>query len=118
MYGVNNRTLWLEYKKRGYPVTRPSLKARVKQDLVSSMPPPSSNQMEPPPNLTATSVMGPPPPATGMQVGSFLSTHHVEFVHPQVPPASSRQRPQVNAGDLNDASANTHHGMNSNYNQI
>lgn len=118
MYGVNNRTLWLEYKKRGYPVTRPSLKARVKQDLAASMPPPSSNQMEPPPNVTATSVMGPPPPATNMQVGSFLSSHHVEFAHPQGPPAPSRQRPQANAGVLNDASANTHHGMNSNYNQI
>lgn len=29
LYGVNNRTLWLEYKKRGYPVSRPSIKSRV-----------------------------------------------------------------------------------------
>jgi hypothetical protein len=28
IYGVNNRTLWLEYKKRGYPVMRPSTKMR------------------------------------------------------------------------------------------
>ncbi|KAL1130930.1 hypothetical protein AAG570_012171 [Ranatra chinensis] len=28
IYGVNNRTLWLEYKKRGYPVLRPSTKMR------------------------------------------------------------------------------------------
>jgi hypothetical protein len=74
--------------------------------------------MEPPPNLTATSVMGPPPPATSMQVGSFLSAHEVEFAHPQIPPSSSRQRPQANTGGLNDTSANTHHVMNSNYNQI
>ncbi|XP_065344797.1 protein bric-a-brac 1-like isoform X5 [Cloeon dipterum] len=29
MYGVNNRTLWLEYRRRGYPITRPSLKPRA-----------------------------------------------------------------------------------------
>lgn len=28
IYGVNNRTLWLEYKKRGYPL-RPSTKSRA-----------------------------------------------------------------------------------------
>lgn len=28
MYGVNNRTLWLEYKKRGYPTLRMSIKNR------------------------------------------------------------------------------------------
>jgi len=118
MYGVNNRTLWLEYKKRGYPVTRPSLKARMKQDLPSSMPPPASSQMEPPPNVTATPIMGPPPPATNMQVGGFLDSHHVEFTHPPGPPAPPRQRSQNNAGNLNDTSGNTHHGMNSNYSQI
>lgn len=34
MYGVNNRTLWLEYKKRGYPTLRMSIKNRnvVKQE--------------------------------------------------------------------------------------
>lgn len=37
MYGVNNRTLWLEYKKRGYPINRPSIKNRVKQDFGASM---------------------------------------------------------------------------------
>ncbi|KAK9499691.1 hypothetical protein O3M35_002693 [Rhynocoris fuscipes] len=29
LYGVNNRTLWLEYKKRGYPISRPSTKIRM-----------------------------------------------------------------------------------------
>lgn len=28
IYGVNNRTLWLEYKKRGYPTLRMSIKSR------------------------------------------------------------------------------------------
>ncbi|XP_014252258.1 protein bric-a-brac 2-like isoform X2 [Cimex lectularius] len=29
LYGVNNRTLWLEYRKRGYPIMRPSTKSRA-----------------------------------------------------------------------------------------
>lgn len=34
MYGVNNRTLWLEYKKRGYPNFRLSIKNRhTKQEF-------------------------------------------------------------------------------------
>lgn len=35
MYGVNNRTLWLEYRKRGYPINRPSIKNRNKTDFVN-----------------------------------------------------------------------------------
>lgn len=31
MYGVNNRTLWLEYKKRGYPINRLSIKNRKQE---------------------------------------------------------------------------------------
>lgn len=31
MYGVNNRTLWLEYKKRGYPNFRLSIKNRKQE---------------------------------------------------------------------------------------
>lgn len=37
MYGVNNRTLWLEYKKRGYPNNRISIKNR-KQEFVNTVP--------------------------------------------------------------------------------
>uniref|UniRef100_W8BJB1 HTH psq-type domain-containing protein n=1 Tax=Ceratitis capitata TaxID=7213 RepID=W8BJB1_CERCA len=47
LYGVNNRTLWLEYKKRGYPVSRPSIKARVVKQEPNMSPSPT------PPN-TAT----------------------------------------------------------------
>lgn len=45
LFGVNNRTLWLEYKKRGYPVSRPSIKARiVKQEPnLSPSPTPPTN---------------------------------------------------------------------------
>lgn len=32
MFGVNNRTLWLEYKKKGYPNNRPSIKSRIKRE--------------------------------------------------------------------------------------
>ena len=91
----------------------------MKQNLPSSMLPPASNQMEPPPNVTATPIMGPPPPATNMQVGSFLDSHHVEFAHPQGPAAPSRQRSQQeNTGNLSDSSPNNHHDINTNYNQI
>ncbi|XP_055538027.1 longitudinals lacking protein, isoforms J/P/Q/S/Z isoform X2 [Wyeomyia smithii] len=39
LYGVNNRTLWLEYKKRGYPISRPSIKSRIKLEPNISPPP-------------------------------------------------------------------------------
>ena len=39
LYGVNNRTLWLEYKKRGYPISRPSIKNRIKLEPNLSPPP-------------------------------------------------------------------------------
>ncbi|KAF4518489.1 hypothetical protein B566_EDAN006494 [Ephemera danica] len=38
MYGVNNRTLWLEYRRRGYPITRPSLKPRASTPQMSPYP--------------------------------------------------------------------------------
>ncbi|XP_067644782.1 longitudinals lacking protein, isoforms N/O/W/X/Y [Eurosta solidaginis] len=41
LYGVNNRTLWLEYKKRGYPVSRPSIKARVVKQEPNMSPSPT-----------------------------------------------------------------------------
>ena len=37
IYGVNNRTLWLEYKKRGYPITRPSSRSRSSLDHACSV---------------------------------------------------------------------------------
>ncbi|XP_032678832.1 uncharacterized protein LOC116847682 [Odontomachus brunneus] len=74
MYGVNNRTLWLEYKKRGYPNNRPSLKSRVKQEVNSSPPPP------PPPappaqpmNSQSPTPMG--PPTTPHSTHNTHSTH-------------------------------------------
>ncbi|XP_067644787.1 uncharacterized protein [Eurosta solidaginis] len=44
IYGVNNRTLWLEYKKRGYPVSRRSIKEQlVQQEPNMSSSPTTSN---------------------------------------------------------------------------
>lgn len=105
MYGVNNRTLWLEYKKRGYPISRPSIKNRIKLEPNMTPPPASTTptneentSMEnyehnltpaqqqstinmssvPPPTETSTSIMC-PPHAHPMGVMSFLDTRHVEF---------------------------------------
>ncbi|GLG92530.1 Uncharacterized protein GBIM_00207 [Gryllus bimaculatus] len=67
MFGVNNRTLWLEYKKRGYPVTRPSpsVKSRIKQEVPTSSPSQQANsQPETTPTnapVSSSSAMCPPP---------------------------------------------------------
>ncbi|XP_035444432.1 protein bric-a-brac 2 isoform X3 [Spodoptera frugiperda] len=42
MFGVNNRTLWLEYKKKGYPNNRPSIKSRIKREHTT--PPPEHKE--------------------------------------------------------------------------
>ncbi|XP_049885305.1 longitudinals lacking protein, isoforms H/M/V-like [Pectinophora gossypiella] len=39
LFGVNNRTLWLEYKKKGYPNNRPSIKSRIKRERTTPPPP-------------------------------------------------------------------------------
>ncbi|XP_050361355.1 protein tramtrack, beta isoform-like isoform X2 [Nymphalis io] len=44
LFGVNNRTLWLEYKKKGYPNNRPSIKSRIKREHVT---PPPEHKEEP-----------------------------------------------------------------------
>uniref|UniRef100_A0A1B6IDU7 BTB domain-containing protein n=1 Tax=Homalodisca liturata TaxID=320908 RepID=A0A1B6IDU7_9HEMI len=36
LYGLNNRTLWLEYKKRGYPSNRPPVNLRQKSSPMSA----------------------------------------------------------------------------------
>lgn len=43
MYGVNNRTLWLEYKKRGYPISRLSIKNRKPEYAGATQPSQQSN---------------------------------------------------------------------------
>lgn len=105
MFGCNNRTLWLEYKKRGYPISRPSIKNRIKLEP-NMTPPPSSPTNEentsmenyehnmtpaqqstismtvPPTAETSTSIMCPPHAHPAMGVMSFLDTSrttHVSF---------------------------------------
>lgn len=82
MFGVNNRTLWLEYKKRGYPNNRPSLKSRVKQEVNSSPPPPPPSQ--PPPAQPMNSSQSPTPmgpPTTPHSTHNTHSTHTMLTSH-------------------------------------
>ncbi|KAG7209499.1 hypothetical protein KM043_015584 [Ampulex compressa] len=76
MFGVNNRTLWLEYKKRGYPNNRPSLKSRVKQEVNSSPPPAPPAQ---PVNSQSPTPMG--PPSTPHSTHNTHSTHTMLTTH-------------------------------------
>ncbi|XP_024935739.1 protein tramtrack, alpha isoform isoform X2 [Cephus cinctus] len=76
MFGVNNRTLWLEYKKRGYPNNRPSLKSRVKQEVNSSPPPAPSTQ---PVSSQSPTPMG--PPTTPHSSHNTHSTHTMLTTH-------------------------------------
>ncbi|XP_063235275.1 protein tramtrack, beta isoform isoform X2 [Bacillus rossius redtenbacheri] len=78
MYGVNNRTLWLEYRRRGYPVTRPSIRSRAKQEPspapMAPLPPP------PPPPPPRTMVA---PPGEG-----FADSRSLQFAHAHPHPPS------------------------------
>lgn len=75
LYGVNNRTLWLEYKKRGYPVSRPSIKARVvkQEPNLSPSPTPSTNPGD---DTTETLSMQIPPQADTPTPSSLMCTPH------------------------------------------
>lgn len=119
LFGVNNRTLWLEYKKRGYPISRPSIKSRIKLEP-NMTPPPSTtptneeNTMESYDHLTPTAInmatipssestsapLMCPPHAHSMM--SFLDTRHVDF--PSGLHSVARQRypdPTVSAAAMN-----------------
>lgn len=55
LFGVNNRTLWLEYRKRGYPISRPSIKSRVKQEPDASPQPPTTPVTKEEPKMETSS---------------------------------------------------------------
>ncbi|XP_023938003.2 protein tramtrack, beta isoform isoform X1 [Bicyclus anynana] len=59
MFGVNNRTLWLEYKKKGYPNNRPSIKSRIKREHVT---PPPEHKDEVPQQNQQMALICPPHP--------------------------------------------------------
>ncbi|XP_063372911.1 protein bric-a-brac 1-like [Cydia amplana] len=71
MFGVNNRTLWLEYKKKGYPNNRPSIKSRIKREHTT--PPPEHK--EDPPLQEQQMVLCPPHP---VPVG-FIDSRPLDF---------------------------------------
>lgn len=96
LYGVNNRTLWLEFKKRGYPISRPSIKSRIKTEPNMSPPPAPStpsneeNTMENYESNIQQPMAGPSssetsttpimcPPHHPMGVMGFLDSRHVDF---------------------------------------
>ncbi|XP_034121638.1 longitudinals lacking protein, isoforms A/B/D/L isoform X3 [Drosophila guanche] len=79
LYGVNNRTLWLEYKKRGYPVSRPSIKARVvkQEPNLSPSPTPSTNPGDDTTNETLN--MQIPPQAETPTPSLMCTPHHASI---------------------------------------
>ncbi|XP_045784112.1 longitudinals lacking protein, isoforms H/M/V-like isoform X1 [Maniola jurtina] len=72
MFGVNNRTLWLEYKKKGYPNNRPSIKSRIKREHVT---PPPEQKDEQPHQEQQMALLCPPHP---VPVG-FIDPRPVDF---------------------------------------
>ncbi|XP_041986464.1 uncharacterized protein LOC121738470 [Aricia agestis] len=81
LFGVNNRTLWLEYKKKGYPNNRPSIKSRIKREHVT---PPPEHKDEPRqagtqmafsacPPAVPVGYIDTPPVGFSMQVGSTIN---------------------------------------------
>lgn len=72
MFGVNNRTLWLEYKKKGYPNNRPSIKSRIKREHTT---PPPDQKDEPPPPEHQMALLCPPHPVS---VG-FIDSRPLDF---------------------------------------
>lgn len=72
MFGVNNRTLWLEYKKKGYPNNRPSIKSRIKREHVT---PPPEHKEDPPQQDQQMALICPPHP---VPMG-FIDPRPVDF---------------------------------------
>ncbi|XP_073956938.1 uncharacterized protein isoform X2 [Choristoneura fumiferana] len=78
MFGVNNRTLWLEYKKKGYPNNRPSIKSRIKREHTT---PPPEHKEEPPQQEQQMALICPPHP---VPVG-FIDSRPLDFPLQGVP---------------------------------
>lgn len=136
LYGVNNRTLWLEYKKRGYPISRPSIKNRIKLEpnmspTPSSTPNNDENTIENYDSLPATSISMTLPSSTGggssgggggegssgimcaPHVMGFLDTRHVDFSPSAALHAVPRQRYADGTLNINPAAVNLQ-GLNFN----
>ncbi|KAG6445613.1 longitudinals lacking protein, isoforms H/M/V isoform X3 [Manduca sexta] len=72
MFGVNNRTLWLEYKKKGYPNNRPSIKSRIKREHTT--PPPEQKEETAPPERQMALIC----PPHSVPVG-FIDSRPIDF---------------------------------------
>lgn len=78
MFGVNNRTLWLEYKKKGYPNNRPSIKSRIKREHTT---PPRELKEEAAQQEQQMALICPPHPVS---VG-FIDSRPIDFPLQGVP---------------------------------
>lgn len=83
MFGVNNRTLWLEYKKKGYPNNRPSIKSRIKRE--HRTPPPEHKEEMQQLEQQQQLVFCPPQ----VPAGGFVDTRQVDFPIQSLPQGSS-----------------------------
>lgn len=123
LYGVNNRTLWLEFKKRGYPISRPSIKSRIKTEPNMSPPPapstPSaeentmenyeSNIQQPMAGPSSSEASSTPimcPPHHPMGVMGFLDTRHVDFTAAGLHQMSRQRYPDGTTVNMNPGSVN------------
>ncbi|XP_072930902.1 uncharacterized protein [Epargyreus clarus] len=81
MFGVNNRTLWLEYKKKGYPNNRPSIKSRIKREHTSPPPEHKDDNAQPEQQMA---LLCPPHPVPV----SFIDSRPLDFPIQGVPHSS------------------------------
>lgn len=104
MYGVNNRTLWLEYKKRGYPINRPSIKNRVKQEFVNSMnaiqPNPDPQPPMDPPSPTEPHLICTPPQPMDIVTAAF-SNDFPDDLRPRYTDTTVLTAAQINMHGIN-----------------
>lgn len=77
MYGVNNRTLWLEYKKRGYPISRLSIKNRKQEFATAQTQQQQQQPSTPPSNCVQEEVLAPNP--VSMFNGAFIDGRPIEI---------------------------------------
>lgn len=85
MYGVNNRTLWLEYKKRGYPNFRLSIKNKHLKQAEERQQSESSSQEQ----IATTNIEMQPPKSLACTIshpialisGNIFDGKHMELKH-------------------------------------
>lgn len=83
MYGVNNRTLWLEYKKRGYPNIRLSIKSKKSEQNSSSTATPNTTLKQSTQSTPEYEDEPPNHPLLGLMNGTqyYDPTKQIEYAH-------------------------------------